>query len=855
MSNIFFHRMRSPVKNVLDKRAEQGEVRYANGASQNQVANIDVYGATPTMGIPYVRELIISTTDGAGWLPENSPDETIGGINATSWDESAIIGDTADLLPGMQGQFGRTVANQSAATSTQQAPTIPAWTWPTLTKASFQINGDFGSLRKAELQMVCAGIDQLNKVEDVFVIGQQYQFHWGDTDSTPSNGCGDGSGNPAEEYVLYDMSWKFVHAQLIELTFKFVGAGSFVHGVDANNTIALGEGSDWAQFIFDFEYLNEKRLVQSLVDAADYDFQDANGTLADDGWDAADTYKHREAVPFPNSDYAQYAKKWLDKPYDIAAYTWANKPNLARDKGCFGFAVAYRMDNVPDFNETNNLAGNTLTANTAVEVYYSLGYIVHRLINGWLLENAQDKGLADGIKNTKYVMAATAKPRKYLMSTDPLSVLLTSSGDKNVQCTFGPYYALKRGDEGWTSELKPEQIQNSILGVELDDQEDEDGKDFRLDSVNNDAMTGANAGALNTLDLTTFTKDANGDDILLCENILISRNYLRQLDPNKKVLDKEWEASEESSTNPSKADDQISISDFLGAIFKKIKQTTNGYIDLAFHELAPHELYNVNSITKTEEDAKKNYPARIFIINLSEAIDPDSVNNVINTSYEFDIQGEDFNTIKADLASKIPKAMVAEAFGRRSPGKTGGTGQNMNIPPTGNATPEKTEEDKASELRKKFKDVRIKLYESGFDSNSSSAAMGVLKDLNSAVTPKQKVKTENMPYPLQLTLVIQGLYGLRFGDCIKCSFIPDRYDKLGMNIVYSITEVVHEIEAPTATWVTQIKTIARLVDGKPVRASDPGMGIMEGRDRFIGPERPRGDFEATSRGASQHARA
>ena len=83
--------------------------------------------------------------------------------------------------------------------------------------------------------------------------------------------------------------------------------------------------------------------------------------------------------------------------------------------------------------------------------------------------------------------------------------------------------------------------------------------------------------------------------------------------------------------------------------------------------------------------------------------------------------------------------------------------------------------------------------------------------LNYAISYFKKVKTENMPYPLQLTLVIQGLYGLRFGDCIKCSFIPDRYDKLGMNIVYSITEVVHEIEAPTATWVTQIKTIARLL--------------------------------------------
>lgn len=61
-------------------------------------------------------------------------------------------------------------------------------------------------------------------------------------------------------------------------------------------------------------------------------------------------------------------------------------------------------------------------------------------------------------------------------------------------------------------------------------------------------------------------------------------------------------------------------------------------------------------------------------------------------------------------------------------------------------------------------------------------------------------------YPIDLTLTIDGIDGIKFGDVIKTNLIPSRYTK--ENMVFVVTKIGHTIQ--NGVWETTINTKARI---------------------------------------------
>ena len=61
-------------------------------------------------------------------------------------------------------------------------------------------------------------------------------------------------------------------------------------------------------------------------------------------------------------------------------------------------------------------------------------------------------------------------------------------------------------------------------------------------------------------------------------------------------------------------------------------------------------------------------------------------------------------------------------------------------------------------------------------------------------------------YPIDLTLTIDGIDGIKFGDVIKTNLIPSRYEK--ENMVFVVTKIGHTIQ--NGVWETTINTKARI---------------------------------------------
>jgi hypothetical protein len=679
------------------------------------------------------------------------------------------------------GQFGRAITDAQLGQMSFRASGV--LTYPGITKARFKINGEFGSLRKAEIEMTCGSLEQLNEIDRVLFqkgLGRKVLVRFGEEFQTPVNFAS----KPGEEYVIYDWSWNLIHPRLIEITFKMVGASNLCTAVDTNNQI---DGiTNKKEFVYDWRYNNNTRPVQSIIDCLDYDMQQALGYVEEDSsildWTFVGALdgKHRAGFTFP-VEAGSKVKQFDNNSTMHDTFDRTLEP-LVMSNNISGVAVVYRMDNIPEFNETNGLNGNS--DGDSAEVYYSLGYIVHRLINYWLLELGAGGKIADDIKKVKYCVRALAKTkgRKYLMSTDPLNILITNSEKFSYQCTYGEYY---------TSNGKDGDPESADGDDDADDWTDNwDGKDFSpgtCDPAGGTFSDISSGGVLSPANICTYTDlpvYANDNEMMI-ENILISRNYLRTLDPNKKLFDQRYKSTT--------SDDKIDVAEFLNAIFKKIKQVTAGYIDLMMVEVDKRELFNRPT---GEHD-------QIWIVNRNQVIDKGPV----TPGHTFNLKIKDGNVIGQKLSMKVPKAMAAEAFGRQSPGKVGGTNTK--------SLPDPSTKDEDQEEKTKIETLmaaRNKLFESGFDNDSSSAALAALKDFyTNTETPQQKIATESVPYPLDLSITIQGTYGFKFGDYLGINFLPDRYDssKGGLNVAFTVIEVTHEFER-MGNWVTQLKTMARI---------------------------------------------
>ena len=791
--NIFFKGVADSTRAVLDDRYKNyGHVFMTDLGyrSPGQKADIQIRRKED-------KKLLLSTNydDNDHFVNKFATGEE---FNVIHFDEGEFIGNESEFYPpGFTGQFGRSAA-EALATRDFSGLTKHVLMYPAITKARNQINGDYGLLRKWEIHMTCGSIEQLDELDKILFspLGNEVQVLFGNFTQSPINQSG------WEDYVIFDWSWRYVEPLLIEITFKMVGPGNLVTAVDTGNSIE-GIHSDH-EFVYDYKYYNKKRKVQSLVDALDYDIQFAMHAVRVDDDSLVETVAknnyHRTAFTFPVAGDSAVKRFDVTGPLGKKYEDRIQPLNISHN--CSGFAVAYRMDAVPggSFDATNELAGAT-GANDAVEIYYSLGYVVHRLINYWLLENGDWGDIAEKIKKTKYSVRAFAKKRNYLTSVDPLNILITSKEPFNNQCTFGEYYADPDhpGDpQSDTGEFAP------LWSLERTDSDTwasiqvPDGMDFRIHQVQK--IDDSDAKTLTARNLNTYSSIGGLGDYMLCENILISRNFLKSLDPNKKL----WaEPDKWGDVYRDLSDDKIDVSKFLKAIFKKIKFATCDYVDLEMLVMSKNELFK-NPIGQHDQ---------CWIVNRNQDIKDDDpkICMFYTGTPKPGYPDLDTNVLKQNLQMKVPKDMAAEAWGRQTPGKTGGTNSKSIKQGKEKRGP------KLNVLEKSIQLARAKLFESAFIGGAISNARAAVKGLyNAAQLMSSKASEESMPYPLHLDIHLQGVYGFAFGDYIGVNFIPNSYKKFaartGQSIAFTVLEVTHEIEGD-GLWITHLKTIARLKGG------------------------------------------
>lgn len=92
--------------------------------------------------------------------------------------------------------------------------------------------------------------------------------------------------------------------------------------------------------------------------------------------------------------------------------------------------------------------------------------------------------------------------------------------------------------------------------------------------------------------------------------------------------------------------------------------------------------------------------------------------------------------------------------------------------------------------------------------NASISALREYNNTPDPKNPKKQARHKVAPYPLELSLTLDGIDGFVFGDIISITYLPQRWSD---DIVFMIKSVTHEIS--NDDWVTSISTQARLTSG------------------------------------------
>jgi hypothetical protein len=264
--------------------------------------------------------------------------------------------------------------------------------------------------------------------------------------------------------------------------------------------------------------------------------------------------------------------------------------------------------------------------------------------------------------------------------------------------------------------------------------------------------------------------------------ILINRDLLRTL-----------EAKYSSGTEKTTA---MNIEKFFRDLFDIIKANTGGAVDL---------------FLMADPDNTDPNKVRFFVRNGSEP-PGDTKRAVLSFS------PLDHITAEYSLTSKVPKDIAAAAFGG-APASDGDASTISNA--LRGEAPTVVPQDTLptfSVLHNAVRDVAGK----SFSTEATSALQSLLKSMVSDEPDTQKAKRKAIPFPIELTLRLYGIEGLRFGDAITFddSRLPARYrakDNGGFQLIFTVTRIEHVLtaEAPRR-WFTDVTAVPRLVDSKTV---------------------------------------
>ena len=157
------------------------------------------------------------------------------------------------------------------------------------------------------------------------------------------------------------------------------------------------------------------------------------------------------------------------------------------------------------------------------------------------------------------------------------------------------------------------------------------------------------------------------------------------------------------------------------------------------------------------------------------------------------------------ISCKPPAASAAAAY---TQGRSGGnTKQQTDV--RFNKTGESTEFESA---KKQINDQKEKFKSNGAGPTFSTGLKGnYAKYKRSATFDPNYHWLNKVLYPIDLTLTIDGIDGIKFGDVIQTNLIPARYTEEKM--VFVVTKIGHTIQ--NGVWETTINTKARIEPSDP----------------------------------------
>lgn len=244
---------------------------------------------------------------------------------------------------------------------------------------------------------------------------------------------------------------------------------------------------------------------------------------------------------------------------------------------------------------------------------------------------------------------------------------------------------------------------------------------------------------------------------------------------------------------------QKSISAFLSELFTKISYVSGGVYQLTtVIDEPPRFIVNNGGVEGTRlVVVDKNYTSKSTIV-------PYLFTRTINKSLIKDMS----------MSSQLPNESAVQMYSGGKTGMTAGRGGNANRIIEGSPADDGEEVDEPDESKKAID----QLIESKKSMGQQGSTFTTRSNLRSALTkykanPPDYVKDsggwiDKTLYPISLTLKIDGIGGLRFGNVITTDWLPDKYKTEGNEIVFVITKVDHTISGNQ--WETTIETQCRM---------------------------------------------
>jgi hypothetical protein len=301
-----------------------------------------------------------------------------------------------------------------------------------------------------------------------------------------------------------------------------------------------------------------------------------------------------------------------------------------------------------------------------------------------------------------------------------------------------------------------------------------------------------NSFAENNLDAyNTFRLDnsTNGSP----KGILLSRDVIREL---QKSFDDKAANEDKKTEDTEKAGAKIDLGEFFKKIFGIIRDNSGGDWNLTLE----------TSEDNLDSDGNEVPVGTIWIVNKKSPV-KDSVTELVLSPASGKNGVREFK-----LSGQVPSDIQAQAFGGAPSLEK--TAADIIAENQAALTEAEAEYELAVErLQTELPAARSKINDMSYALDASTAAKGLIKELVETLKPndmaiKNKL-LEPTPYPLSLSIAIDGTEGFRFGDTITSDYLPARYrPKNGARVVFTVTEYTHTIKGND--WQTDLTTISRI---------------------------------------------